>query len=89
MPADPAPCSADPTLPSPETLQTAPFYRMTRCSLQPCGPPAQLTAQQLGALLEHPHIELLPRQREVLACLAAVWRARLPIQAAAAAAARH
>ncbi|NNM00409.1 MAG: hypothetical protein HKO62_06635 [Gammaproteobacteria bacterium] len=57
-----------------ETLQTELLVAITRYGLHPDPGTAREIVAQIGALHRHPHSELFPEQRRVLAQLSRVWQ---------------
>ena len=57
-----------------DEIQAAIFYLMTQFSFSHCPSVAEQIVADVTHLLEHPNIELLPRQYAVLASLLNQWR---------------
>ena len=57
-----------------DQLQAALFYLMTQYSFSRCPTVAEEIVDQLNLILQHPHMELMPKQRSVLSGLLNHWR---------------
>ncbi|MCP4929853.1 MAG: hypothetical protein GY918_12430 [Gammaproteobacteria bacterium] len=57
-----------------DQLQAVIFYLMTQFSFSHCPIVAGEIVGHIKAILEHPNIELLPKQRAVLSSLLNQWR---------------
>ncbi|MGR8948994.1 MAG: hypothetical protein ACU84Q_13185 [Gammaproteobacteria bacterium] len=62
-----------------DDVQTAVFIAMTRYCLQGRYQDAASVVAELMGLLHHPHIELMPNQREAVLDLLYAWRERLAV----------
>ena len=62
-----------------DDVQSAVFTAMTRYCLQGRYQDAAQVVNELLGLLHHPHIELMPKQRETVLALLYAWRERLAL----------